>query len=147
MGVPEIGTMESELLARCRAYLKAIPESLHYITPAQLAERMRDDPTWAVIIDNRDADSYAKAHIPGAIHVPLRDAADEDNLAKLPRDRRIVVACWVGHTASQLLTVLRLLGYDAIGLKYGMGEPAVPGEPKLGWEETGLPTERELVSE
>src|ERR1700682_4622895 len=132
MAVSDITDSESSLLERCRVYLKNIPESLHYITPTQLAERLRDNPDWATIIDNRDAASYARAHIPGAIHVPLRDAADEENLAKLPRDRRIVVACWVGHTASQLLTILRLLGYDAIGLKYGMGEPAIPDESKLG---------------
>jgi rhodanese-related sulfurtransferase len=44
-----------------------------------------------------------------------------DNLDKLPEDKTIVLICYVGHTASQMLVALRLLGYDVIALKFGMG--------------------------
>jgi len=44
----------------------------------------------------------------------------EENLAKLPKDRQIVVYCYTGHTASQITALLNILGYDAVNLKFGM---------------------------
>lgn len=41
--------------------------------------------------------------------------------------------------ASQILTLLQLLGYDAIALKYGMGVSTVKGEVQKGWVELGYP--------
>ena len=59
-------------------------------------------------------------HIPGAINIPWREVAKQENLAKLPKDRQIVVYCYTGHTASQITALLNILGYDTINLKFGM---------------------------
>jgi rhodanese-related sulfurtransferase len=93
------------------------------------------------LLDNRTPKAYAEGHIPGAENIWLKEILTEEGLARLPTDRTIVVCCWVGHTASQVLTVLQLLGYDAVGLKYGMGEPAVKGERRAGWLDYGYPVE------
>lgn len=130
---------EDELLERCRGFLKSIPASLNYILPSELSEMIADAPESVFVLDNRTEEAYQKGHIPGAVNIWIRDALDRGNLEKIPRDKKIVVCCWVGHTASQLLAVLQLLGYDAVGLKYGMGTPAKPDEPKTGWAELGLP--------
>lgn len=45
----------------------------------------------AVVVDVRDANSFAASHIPGAIHVPY--ATVEANLATLPRDKELVFYC------------------------------------------------------
>jgi Rhodanese-like domain len=45
-----------------------------------------------VLIDTRARDAFAKAHIPGAVNVPVPELA---NLAdQLPRDKEIVAYCW-----------------------------------------------------
>ncbi|MCS7286498.1 MAG: rhodanese-like domain-containing protein, partial [Anaerolineae bacterium] len=43
-----------------------------------------------------------------------------ENLAKLPKDKKIVAYCYSGHTAGIVATVLNLLGYDAINLRFGI---------------------------
>ncbi len=72
------------------------------------------------ILSVRSPEYYEKGHILGAINIPWREVAKEENLAKLPKDRQIVVYCYTGHTASQITALLDTLGYDAINLKFGM---------------------------
>ena len=72
------------------------------------------------VLSVRGASQYAKGHIAGAINVPWREVAKQENLDKLPKDRQIVVYCYTGHTASQVTALLNILGYDAINLKFGM---------------------------
>ena len=135
--------MESmELVEACKAYLKSINNKLNYVTPGELRVMLRERPDSLFILDNRTPEAYQRGHIPGAVNIWLKDVLDDGNIDQLPRDKKIVVCCWVGHTASQLMSLLGVLGYDVVGLKYGMGEPVDPDEPKLGWDELGFPTER-----
>jgi rhodanese-related sulfurtransferase len=60
-----------------------------------------------------------------------------DNLKKLPIDKEIIIVCYVGHTASQVLVLLKLLGYNAKVLKYGMGTSPTIGVPVAGWSDFG----------
>lgn len=54
------------------------------ITPQEASKLMNDG---AVLVDIRNADEYAREHIPGARHVPLDQLAQ----AKLPRDEAAVL--------------------------------------------------------
>jgi hypothetical protein len=45
----------------------------------------------------------------------------------------------VGHTSSQVLTLLKMLGYDVSSIKYGYGLSPVQGVPVAGWLDYGLP--------
>ncbi|HZI76591.1 MAG TPA: rhodanese-like domain-containing protein [Gemmatimonadales bacterium] len=129
------------LICLFRDYLASIPPQLNYILPEDLAAAMAEDRDRYFILDNRTPEAYAEAHIPGAVNIWMKDLMSPGQLARLPRDRPIVVCCWVGHTASQLLPMLSALGFDAIGLKYGMGIPKSVSESKSGWAELGLPME------
>ncbi len=73
-----------------------------------------------VIVSVRSAADYAKGHVPGAINIPLADLAKPENLAKLPKDKKIVAYCYTGHTGSQATAILNVLGYNASNLKFGM---------------------------
>ena len=73
-----------------------------------------------VVLSVRASGDYAKGHIPGAINIPWREIAKEENLKKLPTDRKIVVYCYTGHTGAVVTTALNMLGYDAVNLKFGM---------------------------
>jgi rhodanese-related sulfurtransferase len=112
------------------------------MTPAELHSILREDPDSVFVLDNRTSEAYRAGHIPGAVNLWLKDVLDEENVARIPTDKRIVVCCWVGHTASQLMAILRLLGFDAVGLKYGMGTARNPDEAIAGWTTCGLPVNR-----
>ena len=68
----------------------------------------------------RDYDYCINGHIPGAVWIPFEDVAKPENLAKLPIDKPILVVCYTGHTASQINSILNLLGYNAWTLRFGM---------------------------
>ena len=72
------------------------------------------------ILSVRAASIYAVGHIPGAINIPWKEVAEEENLKKLDPNRDIVVYCYTGHTGGIATTALRLLGYKTVNLKHGM---------------------------
>ncbi len=73
-----------------------------------------------VIIDVRAAEDYAAGHIPGAVNLSAKEMFTAANLAKLPANKQIVSYCYSGQTASQVTGALRLLGYDAYNMQFGM---------------------------
>ncbi len=72
------------------------------------------------IVSVRKAEHYAIGHIPGAINIYWKDIAKTENLKKLDPNRPIVVYCYTGHTGQIGATVLNMLGYDALNLKFGI---------------------------
>jgi hypothetical protein len=65
------------------------PDGTPRITIAE-AVALRDAGK-AVIVDVRDAGSYANGHVAGALSIPLAEI--ESRLAELPRDKRIITYC------------------------------------------------------
>jgi len=73
------------------------------------------------LLDIRLSENYAVGHIPGAINVEFIDAMEPHNLAVLPKDGTpIIIICYTGHTASQLNSILNLMGYNTWTLRFGM---------------------------
>ncbi|MBT0664176.1 rhodanese-like domain-containing protein [Geobacter pelophilus] len=62
---------------------------------------------------------YAKGHVPGAINIPASDIAKLESLRKLPRDKKIVLICYVGHWGGSAALFLRQLGYEAYDMRFG----------------------------
>lgn len=79
-----------------------------------------DDTNDYFVISVRGSSHYALGHIPGAINIPWREITNVDNLKKIPTDKPIAVVCYTGHTAGVATTTLRLLGYEAYNVKFGM---------------------------
>ena len=92
------------------------------ISADALYENLNDGDTGndPFIVSVRSAEHYALGHIPGAINIPWKEIAKEENLAKLPTDKPIVVYCYTGHTGQVAATVLNSLGYNVQNLKFGM---------------------------
>lgn len=131
--------MAMDLISACSRFVDCIPDNLNYITPEELQNSMNEESGEIFLLDIRDKESFKRSHIKGAINIFLRELFKPENLSLLPKNKKIIICCWVGHTASQILTLLQLLGYDAIGLKYGMGVSAKVGEIQKGWLELDLP--------
>lgn len=83
------------------------------------------DRGYLLVSLQRPAD-YAKGHVPGAINIPYYDIAKAENLRKLPRDKKIVLICYVGHWAGSAALFLNQLGYEAYDMRFGT----------LGWNDT-----------
>ena len=103
------------------SYLSGLPAGEYHIPAEKLLERINSGKKDFVIVDVRAPKdkSYDLGHIPGAIHIAFKDAAKPESLAKLPKDKDIIVYCNTGHEENKVLTVLRMLGYRAYGLKWG----------------------------
>ena len=129
---------EEDMLALLRNYLKSVDKNWNYVTPEELHSKKSHD---YFLLDIRDEETFKKSHIKGAINIFWLDLLDEKNLKKLPKDKTICCICYVGHTASQILVILSLLGYDVKVLKFGMGISPVQGVPVAGWLNFGFEIE------
>lgn len=100
------------------------------------------------VFDIRDAETFKNGHIKGAINVPLVDivktAADYS-------DKPILVVCHTGQTAGRGAMALRLSGYQAKVMKFGMsywneafdkwsGNVGNTGNENPNWVKTDAPT-------
>ncbi len=64
---------------------------------------------------------YKEAHIPGSVrYQPRVDLSLDKDLTTLPKDKKIIVYCNTGHHAIAAVAYLRLLGYDAASMMYGV---------------------------
>lgn len=129
--------LRDKLLDQLRKYLDDTADDWNYITPEELHKKLKKGSKKYFLLDIRKPDTFAEGHIKGAENIFWLDLLDEKNLDKLPKDKTIVVICYVGHTASQILVLLKLLGYKAVGLKFGMGVSPVEGVPVAGWRDFG----------
>jgi len=120
---PELNTGESDDAEIMRVavdnYLTAASPT---ISADALFDNLNDGDTSndPLVVSVRGADHYALGHIKGAINIPWNEIADPANLEKLPTDKQIVTYCYTGHTGQVAATVLGVLGYDVVNLKYGM---------------------------
>lgn len=137
--------MSNSLLEHLRQYIKRTKKDWNYITPQQFYE-LHNKPGQKdyILIDLRKASEFKKGHIKGARNIFWCDILDEKNLAKLPKNKTIYLVCYVGHTASQVMTMLKLLGYKAVTIKYGMGISPVMGVPVAGWYSYNYPVTKSI---
>jgi rhodanese-related sulfurtransferase len=90
------------------------------IYAADLKKRM-DKGERLFLLDIRLAENFLTGHIPGSLNVEFYDALEPHNVAKLPTDGTpIIIICYTGHTASQLDSLLNLVGYNSWTLRFGM---------------------------
>lgn len=123
-----------------RRYLANVEDNWGYVTPQELQElRRTGQDKHLFLLDIRKPADFAKGHIPGASNIFWLDLLKPENLAKLPRNKTILLYCYLGHTSSQALVLLKLLGYNVMSLKFGMGVP--PKQvPVAGWVNLGFET-------
>lgn len=90
------------------------------IYAADLKKRM-DKGERLFLLDIRLTENFLAGHIPGSLNVEFYDALEPHNVAILPTDGTpIIIICYTGHTASQLDSLLNLVGYNTWTLRFGM---------------------------
>lgn len=70
------------------------------------------------VMDIRKPEDFDAGHIEGAMNIPWAEVGE--CLDDLPRDEKIIVACYSGQTAGQTVSLLKILGFNACSLKGGM---------------------------
>ena len=82
-----------------------------------LADWHRLDDATATLVDVREADEFARGHIPHAVNLPLSQL--RARVRELPADRRLSLYCGVGQRAYYATRFLMQHGYDAANLSGG----------------------------
>jgi len=73
-----------------------------------------------IVVDVRPkAEAYQSGHIPGSIHIPYNQMLKTENLAKLPKGKKIILVCATGQLENLPVVPLRMLGYDAYTMTFG----------------------------
>ena len=72
------------------------------------------------IVDLRLAEDFDKAHVKGAVNIPL--AQLKDKVASLNKDKTVVLYCYSGQTAAMATAPLKAEGYKLISITTGYGE-------------------------
>jgi rhodanese-related sulfurtransferase len=88
--------------------------------PGELNEQLENHAD-LVVVDVRDAEDFAKGHIPGAISLP----SDQwDSPTELSKDKLNVLYCYthVCHLAAKAGAVLAAQGYPAMEMDGGFAE-------------------------
>jgi rhodanese-related sulfurtransferase/molybdopterin-guanine dinucleotide biosynthesis protein A len=84
----------------------------------------------APIIDVREDDEFAAAHVPGAHHIPLGQVVDR--IDEVPRDGTVFVICARGGRSAKAVEHYRNQGIDAVNVVGGT----------LAWIDAGQPIDR-----
>jgi len=113
--------------AGIRYFSELSAEDNNMISPADLHQRLQNGEDIFVLDIRREAD-YQAGHIETAQNIWWFDVGKE--LDRLPRDKRLVVTCYSGQSAGQVIGVLSVMGYDASALTGGMNN---------GWIASSLP--------
>ena len=115
--------------ARLRELLEPfLPRAEGAIRPEELAQLLRQPGV--VAVDTRDAGSFARAHLPGAVNMPLEQI--DTRLAELAMLGVAVLYCRSGNASKELAERLGRDGMRVAFLEGGL----------LGWEAAGLAIER-----
>ncbi|MCL5421147.1 MAG: rhodanese-like domain-containing protein [Nitrospirae bacterium] len=103
-------------------YMSNVPADGYHVMAEDVLRRIQAGDKNLVIVDVRmpKDKKYDQGHLPGAIYIGFKEIAKPENLAKLPKDKDIIVHCDTGHEQNKALSVLRMLGYKAYDMKWGM---------------------------
>ncbi len=114
------------------------------------AKEVWDDPDKYYIVNYWPEDRYNLGHIPGAIqYTPNESMLSDAYLKTLPTDKTIVVYCYTGQGSAFLSAYLRVLGYDAKSLLFGINGMATTWAADNGltsWDESKI-ADNPLVTE
>ncbi|MBI1425654.1 MAG: rhodanese-like domain-containing protein [Gammaproteobacteria bacterium] len=102
-------TNDDPVVSAVEEYMEFTEYSSSLIWPEQIP---KEDWKRIFVIDARDANQYAKEHIPGAINIEWRQAVARR--AEIPADRMVVMYCNSGSLSAQAVLALRLLGMDNV---------------------------------
>lgn len=119
--------------AKAKAYFE---DKLAFtIGPVEVEHLIKSHDNSFTIVDVREADDYAKGHVPGAINLPR---GSWSNPAGLSKDKTNIVYCYTQtcHLAAMACLELSSLGFPVKEMEGGFA----------AWKDSDLDIEREAVN-
>ncbi|HVD37834.1 MAG TPA: rhodanese-like domain-containing protein [Solirubrobacterales bacterium] len=83
---------------------------IELIDADELAERLEHDDL--LVLDVRDSDEFAEAHIPGSVNLPYGELPERQG--ELPRDRAMAAICSGGKRSGLAASILQREGFDGV---------------------------------
>lgn len=98
-----------------------IKKGLQVMQPWEAYESLvlKPDPGY-YIIDLRSRLDFMKGSILGAVNIPYETSWQDEQIMKIPVDKKIVLVCEDGAKSAQTAVMLGMKGYDVTILLYGM---------------------------
>lgn len=84
----------------------------------------------ALVLDIREADAFAKAHLIQSKHIPLEQLAERAKELNAHKAKPVVVVCQTGKRAGKAAGLLRAAGFSEVFVLDG---------GLLAWQQAGLP--------
>jgi rhodanese-related sulfurtransferase len=102
-------------------FLGNLPDNNYHLLAEDVLKKIQSAEKNFILVDLRipKDKKYDQGHLPGAVHIPVKEIVKPETLAILPRDKDIIVYCDSGHEQNKVLTLLRMLGYRAYDMKWG----------------------------
>jgi len=72
------------------------------------------------IISVRETKDFIPGHIPHAINIPWHELMHDAQLKRIDPAKNVVLYCYTGHLAQLSATLLNMLGYKTVNMRYGM---------------------------
>jgi len=83
-----------------------------YIVSLEKFKQKYESQSDLFVLDVREDDEYAFAHVPKSVHIPLGQL--EANLSKLPQDKDIYIICRTGNRSDFAAQLLMHYGYKHV---------------------------------
>lgn len=80
---------------------------------AEELKALLDQGEPVTLVDVREPDEYAFAHLPGSVLIPQGEFLEGDAADHLPKDRRIVLLCRAGIRSAEVLAVVKRSGHPS----------------------------------
>ncbi len=128
LGRVELAAVAGYLIGSAAVRASGIPVAeLPNVTVRELDHRRAIDPS-LMVLDVREPFEWEEGHVPGAIHIPMRQVVERTG--ELPRDRSIALICRGGPRSSLAGSALLARGFTKLLNTWG---------GMASWIEAGLP--------
>ena len=112
--------MQQGVMENFTAIAKQAASKTLIIKGSEVKDLVAAAPDKYTIVDLRAAEDFDKAHVKGAINIPL--AQLKDKLSAMSKDKTVVLYCYSGQTAAMTTAPLKAEGYKLISITTGFGE-------------------------
>ena len=111
-----------DLAKRMSDLLLTAPTAGHWqVKTADVAKMIDEKKGDFLIVDVRPTPpGQAPGRIAGSVYIPYNQILTSESLARLPKDKKIILVCGNGQIQNLPVLALRTLGYDAYTMTFGL---------------------------
>ena len=111
-----------DLAKKMSDLLVTAPAAGHWqVKAADVSKMIAEKKTDFLVVDVRpEKPGQDPGKIAGSIYIPYSRILTAESLARLPKDKKVILVCVTGQTQNLPVLALRALGYDAWTMSFGM---------------------------